>query len=94
MTLEDPKIEKCSYLIGIIALEKVLWAIEFVKSARNPFWLNCLEIDENICFQMSNINCGIENNILHKFSKFFLISFFYEQYDGENKSILVSLIHL
>ena len=31
MTLQGPKIGKCSDLIGIIALEKVLWAIAFVK---------------------------------------------------------------
>ena len=31
MTLQGTKIGKCSDLIGKIALEKVLWAIDFVK---------------------------------------------------------------
>ena len=31
MTLQGPKIGKCWELIGTIAIEKVLWAIDFVK---------------------------------------------------------------
>ena len=31
MTLKGPKIGKCRELVDIIALEKVLWAIDFVK---------------------------------------------------------------
>ena len=31
MTILGPKIGKCWELIGTIALEKVLWAIDFVK---------------------------------------------------------------
>ena len=33
MTLQGPKIGKCWYLIGIIALEKVLWDIDFIRIA-------------------------------------------------------------
>ena len=31
MTLYDPQIGKCCKQIGTIALEKVLWGIEFIK---------------------------------------------------------------
>ena len=31
MTMQGPKMGKCWYLIGTIALEKVLWAIDFIK---------------------------------------------------------------
>ena len=31
MTIYDPQIGKCCKQIGTIALEKVLWGIEFIK---------------------------------------------------------------